>query len=331
MGLSAITIGGIVAGIGAAAGGAISAGVSARNTRKTNELNYQIFQEQQQFNQQQTDPAYIRQRQEEAGYNAALLANGNALGQAASSGNAPQMQTADLSGFGSGLQQAVNTYMAYKQTESDINLKNAQAEQVHIENQYRTQEAMARINKMIEETDSTSVKRQLDEILSRYQDRIYQSELQQTQEHINYIKEQTRGQITENLMNSVRLSYLPEIMRLDIANAASDIAIKKQTMRLNEQQLKNMISENARIIAQTHLYNEQQNTQEQLTSSATTAANVAKRTEDYNVTIIEAEMWNAINNAGPDSMLKMLYPGPDFTRSGDIPKSPSGYYLKPMY
>lgn len=330
MGLSAIAIGGLVAGIGAAAGGAITAGVSARNTRKTNELNYQIWQEQQQFNQQQTDPAYIRQRQEAAGYNAALLANGNSLGQAASSGNAPQMQTADLSGFGSGLQQAVNTYMAYKQTESDTSLKNAQAQQVQIENQYRTQEAMARINKMIEDTNSTRVKRQLDEILSRYQDKIYQSELQQTQEHINYIKEQTRGQVTENLMNSIRLRNLPEIMRLDIANAASDIAIKKQTMRLNEQQLKNMIAERARIIAQTDLYNEQKNTQEQLTSSAATAANVAERTENFSVSIIEAEMWNAINNAGPDTWLKMLYPGPDFTRSGDVRRSPSGYYLKPM-
>ena len=312
MGLSAIAIGGIVAGIGAAAGGAITAGVSARNTRKTNELNYQIWQEQQQFNHQQTDPAYIRERQEAAGYNAALLANGNTLGQAASSGNAPQMQTADLSGFGNGLQQAVNTYMAYKQTESDANLKNAQAEQVHIENQYRTQEAMARINKMIEDTNSTRVKRQLDEILARYQDRIYQSELQQTQEHINYIKEQTRGQVTENLMNSVRLRNLPEMMRLDIANMASDIAIKAQTQRLNDQQLKNMIAEAARTVAQTELYQEQTNTQQQVTRSASVGALQAEQTMDYNVRTIEAEMWRAINNTGSDNLSKFL------TRKWDV-------------
>lgn len=330
MGLSAIAVAGIIAGAGAAAGGAITGGVSARNTRKTNELNYQIWKEQQQFNQQQTDPAYIRERQEAAGYNAALLANGNTLGQAASSGNAPQMQTADLSGFGNGIQQAVSMYMAYKQSESDVGLKNAQAEQVHIENQYRTQEAMARINKMIEDTSNTRVKRRLDEILSRYQDRIYQSELQQTQEHINYIKEQTRGQITENLMNSVRLRNLPEMMRLDIANMASDIAIKAQTQRLNEQQLKNMVADAARTVAQTKLYNEQTNTQVELTRSAGTAASVASRTEDYNVSIIEAEMWNAINNSGPNNWIQMLYPGPDYTRRGDVRKSPSGYYLKPV-
>lgn len=304
MGLSAIAIGGIVAGIGAAAGGAITAGVSARNTRKTNELNYQMWQEQQQFNQQQTDPAYIRERQESAGYNAALLANGNTLGQAASSGNAPQMQTADLSGFGSGIQQAVNTYMAYKQTESDTNLKNAQAEQVHIENQYRTQEAMARINKMIEDTNSTRVKRQLDEILARYQDRIYHSELQQTQEHINYIKEQTRGQVTENLMNSVRLRNLPEMMRLDIANMASDIAIKAQTQRLNEQQLKNMIAEAARTVAQTELYQEQTNTQQQVTGSARAQSAVDNSTIGARIETIKAEMWRAINNTESDNALQ---------------------------
>ena len=306
MGLSALAIGGIVAGIGAAAGGAVTAGVSARNTRKTNELNYQIWQEQQQFNQQQTDPAYIRERQEAAGYNAALLANGNTLGQAASSGSAPQMQTADLSGFGSGLQQAVNTYMAYKQTESDTNLKNAQAEQVHIENQYRTQEAMARINKMIEETNSTRVKRQLDEILSRYQDRIYQSELQQTQEHINYIKEQTRGQVTENLMNSVKLRNLPELMRLDIANMASDIAIKAQTQRLNEQQIKNMIADAARTVAQTELYQEQTNTQHQITGSARAQSAVDNSTIGARIETIKAEMWRAINNSESENPVQLF-------------------------
>ena len=306
MGLSAIAIGGIVAGIGAAAGGAVTAGVSARNTRKTNELNYKIWQEQQQFNQQQTDPAYIRERQEAAGYNAALLANGNALGQAASSGNAPQMQTADLSGFGSGLQQAVNTYMAYKQTESDTRLKNAEAEQVHIENQYRTQEAMARINKMIEDTNSTRLKRQLDEILSRYQDRIYQSELQQTQEHINYIKEQTRGQVTENLMNSVKLRNLPELMRLDIANMASDIAIKAQTQRLNEQQIKNMIAEAAKTVAQTELYKEQTNTQQQLTGSARAQSTVDNSTIGLRIETIRSEMWRAINNSESDNALQLF-------------------------
>ena len=306
MGLSALAIGGIVAGIGAAAGGAVTAGVSARNTRKTNELNYQIWQEQQQFNQQQTDPAYIRERQEAAGYNAALLANGNTLGQAASSGSAPQMQTADLSGFGSGLQQAVNTYMAYKQTESDTNLKNAQAEQVHIENQYRTQEAMARINKMIEDTNSTRVKRQLDEILSRYQDRIYQSELQQTQEHINYIKEQTRGQVTENLMNSVRLRNLPELMRLDIANMASDIAIKAQTQRLNEQQIKNMIADAARTVAQTELYQEQTNTQHQITGSARAQSAVDNSTIGARIETIKAEMWRAINNSESENPVQLF-------------------------
>lgn len=306
MGLSAIAIGGIVAGIGAAAGGAITAGVSARNTRKTNDLNYQIWQEQQQFNQQQTDPAYIRERQEAAGYNAALLANGNTLGQAASSGNAPQMQTADLSGFGNGLQQALNTYIAYKQTESDTNLKNAQAEQVHIENQYRTQEAMARINKMIEDTNSIRVKRQLDEILSRYQDRIYQSELQQTQEHINYIKEQTRGQVTENLMNSVRLRNLPELMRLDIANMASDIAIKAQTQRLNEQQIKNMIADAARTVAQTELYKEQTNTQQQITGSARAQSTVDNSTIGARIETIKAEMWRAIHNTESDNPVQLL-------------------------
>lgn len=295
MGLSAIAIGGIVAGIGAAAGGAITAGVSARNTRKTNELNYKIWQEQQDFNQQQTDPAYIRERQEAAGYNAALLANGNTLGQAASSGNAPQMQTADLSGFGSGLQQAVNTYMAYKQTESDTNLKNAQAEQVHIENQYRTQEAMARINKMIEETNSTRVKRQLDEILSRYQDRIYQSELQQTQEHINYIKEQTRGQVIENLMSSVKLRYLPEIMRLDVANAAANLAVQIQVERLTAKQVDAKAQEIAESVARTDLYREQTNTQEQVTRSTTAQADVASRTVDDEVRLLKEEIIKTIS------------------------------------
>ena len=298
-------IGGAIAAAGSIVGAGISTGGSVASTNSANRQSYKMFREQLDYNTQQTDPAYIRQRLENAGYNASLLA-GNTLGSTSSAPAAPQVQRPDYSAVATGIQNAVNAYMQYKANEANISKQNAETEQIHIDNQTRAAQNLAEINQIYESTHSTRARRQLDEIAARFQDRIYQSELQLNAEHINQIKEQTRGQAMENVMSSVRLKSFPELVRLEVANSAADLAIKRQTQRLNEKQMDKLVAETANVIARTYFTQEQTRTQEQLTGSARAASKVDNESIGERIETIKAEMYRAINNSGVNSPYQIL-------------------------
>lgn len=291
-------IGGIVAAAGTVAGSAISSGVSVKNANSANSLNALIQQKMLDYNTRATDPGYIRQRQEAAGYNAALLASPNSLGQAASAPNPAPAQIPDssaLNGVGAGIAQAVNLAIQAKRASAQNKYDAARTQQLYIEQQYQATEAMARINNILENTNSQRARRQLDEILQRFQDRIYENQLQMSNVQIEQIKEQTRGQVMENVMTSVRLRSYPEMIRLDIANSAANLAVQKQVERLTAKQVDAKAQEIAESIARTGLYQEQMNTQQQVTRSARAQADVASRTVDYNVRLIKEEIIKTIS------------------------------------
>lgn len=300
-------IGGIVAGAGAMAGSAISSGVSVRNANRANSLNAAMQQKMLDYNTRATDPSYIRQRQEAAGYNAALLASPNSLGQAASAPNPAPAQMPDtsaLNGIGSGIAQAVNLAIQAKRASAQNKYDDARTQQVYIEQQYQATEAMARINNIIEDTHSKRARRQLDEILQRFQERIYENQLQMSNAQIQQIKEQTRGQVMENVMSSVRMRAFPEMIRLDIANSAANLAVQKQVERLTAKQVEAKAQEIAESIARTGLYQEQMNTQKHVTGSARAQSAVDNSTIGARIEIIKAEMLRAINNTESDNVVQ---------------------------
>lgn len=295
-----------IVGVVGAAASTTAAVVTSKNANKANRTN---TQSQQEFITKMTDPSYIRERQTAAGYNAQLLASPNSLGQVGSSPTYQPTQIPDMSGISQGIQSAMNFFLNYKQADADAKLKSQQAEQVHIENQYKMQQGLAEISKTLEDTKDVRTRRQLNEILQRYQEKIYQSDLQMTAEQINQIKEQTKGQVMENVMSSIRLKNLPEMMRLDIANSAADLAIRKQTERLTAKQVEHEAYKIAQTIAQTNLYDEQLNTQQQVTKQATAQASVSDATRGYQIETIKAAMIHAINNTESDNLFQAIPKG----------------------
>lgn len=295
-----------------------TATVSAINTKKTNAANRRLQEQMNQYNQEQTDPAYIRQRQEDAGYNAQLLANPNVLGQSATQSSYIPHQPLDTGSIGSSLSQALNTAVSISQVMAENKVKRAQAEQIHIENQYRLADGLSRIRKTLEDVQDVKTRRQLNEILMRYQDRIYQNDLQMSAEQINQIKEQTKGQVMQNVMTSIQMRNFPEIMRLDIANQAAELAVRKQVERLTNKQVQHEIQKIAETIARTELYQEQTVTQQNQSSITASAAEVDRRTIEERVNIIRQEMWRAISNSGSDSPLQWI-------QSHGAPRRPISY------
>ena len=309
-------IGGLVAAAGSVAGAAISSNASSRNTTSANNYNWAMQQQMLRYNTRATDPSYIRQRQEAAGYNAALMASPSSIGQAASAPTPAPAQIPDTSALGSigtGIATAVNVAIDAKRASAQNSLDNAKMQQVYIENQYRATEAIARINNVLENTHSQRTRRQLDEITQRFQERIYQNNLQMSSAQIQQIKEQTKGQVMENVMSSVRMRVFPEIMRLDIANSAANLAVQRQVERLTAKQVESEAQKIAESIARSGLYNEQAYTQGRQTQLLGEQYEAAKRsnrigaaTEREAVELIKTELIRAVNNSGPNNPMQMF-------------------------
>lgn len=309
-------IGGALAAVGSIAGAGISAGASSSNASRANRYNWAMQQQMLRYNTRATDPSYIRQRQEAAGYNAALLASPNSLGQAASAPNPAPAQVPDTSALGSigtGIANAVNLAIDANRAFAQNSFDNAKTQQVYIENEYRATEAIARINNVLEDTHSKRTRRQLDEITKRFQERLLQNSLQMSSAQIQQIKEQTKGQVMENVMSSVRLRAFPEIIRLDIANSAANLAVQKQVERLTSKQIESEAQKIAESIARTGLYNEQAYTQGRQTQLLGEQYEAAKRsnrigdaTEREQIDLIKTELIEAVNNSGPDNVWQQL-------------------------
>lgn len=288
--------------------------------KKTNEANRRLQEEMNQYNKEQTDPAYIRERQEAAGYNSQLLANPNTLGQVATQNSYIPHQPADAATISSGFVQALSSAVGISQAIQENKMKAAQTQQINIENEFKMQQGLAQIQQMLASARDSRSKAALNEIMSRYQDKILNNQVQMSAEQINLIKEQAKSQVMENVMTDVRMKSFPDAMRLEIANAAAQLAVQRSVERLNKQQLEHEIHKMAETIARTSLYQEQLNTQVQTTSSAQSQAEVSRRTIEEQVSIIRNSMWKAIMNSGSDSpfqYIQSLGRGSDFPVSTD--------------
>lgn len=312
--------GAIVAAAAAAVSAAATTTTAIVTNKRTNEANRRLQQEMNQYNTEQTDPAYIRERQEAAGYNSQLLANPNTLGQVAVQNSYVPHQPADAATLSSGFVQALSSAVNISQAIQENKLKSAQTQQINIENDYKMQQGLAQIQQMLANARDSRAKAALNEIMARYQDKILHNQVQMSAEQINYIKEQTKTQVMENIMTDVRVRSFPEAMRLDIANAAAQLAVQRSVERLNKKQLEHEIQKMAETIARTGLYQgqmsetsartsllqEQARTQQAMTSKTSSEAEVSRRTITEQVHTIRAAMWRAILNSGSDNPLQVL-------------------------
>lgn len=297
--------GAIVGAIVAAVGAAATTTATVVTNKKAREENRRLQAEMNEYNTQQTDPAYIRQRQEDAGYNAQLLANPSSLGQVGTQNSFAPAQVPQMPDYGQNLSSMIGLATQYMQSESEKKLKDAQTEQIHIENKYRAAQAVANLRKTLEETNDVVVKRQLNQILSRYQEQMYQADLNLSAEQINNMRENTKGQVIENMMSSVNLKFLPTMLRLDVANSAAELAIRKQTEKLSQKQVEHEAYKIAETIARTQTQDQQT---ELTTRQAQAVGQQVRMTEDtYSEQIrrIQAEVLRAVNNVGSDNPLQL--------------------------
>lgn len=270
-----------------------------------------------------------RERLEAAGLNPYLMMNGGSAGTAqamsgsagaAPSGAAPSAQgvtpptatpySADYSGITAGLGRAIDVLSSMP----DRKVKEAQADNLRIEGKYIAGKAMAQILQMKTEAKTKEARLALDKLIADFDNNLKVSNMAVNEQNIAESKARTQLAVTENLMRQKQLEWLPMHQKIELAQAAADISLKRSTGNLNNVKAQHEIKKIAETVARTN--------------NMTQQFNFDSKTFDMRVSSIEASMWRAINNAGPDSPFKAFYPGYG-SRKGVVGSSRDGKTYTP--
>lgn len=270
-----------------------------------------------------------RERLEAAGLNPYLMMNGGSAGTAqtmsgsagaAPSGAAPSGQgvtpptatpySADYSGITAGLGRAIDVLSSMP----DRKVKEAQADNLRIEGKYIAGKAMAQILQMKTEAKTKEARLALDKLIADFDNNLKVSNMAVNEQNIAESKARTQLTVTENLMRQKQLEWLPMHQKIELAQAAADIALKRSMGNLNNVKAQHEIKKIAETVARTN--------------NMTQQFNFDSKTFDMRVSSVEASMWHAINNAGPDSPFKALYPGYG-SRKGVVGSSRDGKTYTP--
>lgn len=227
-----------------------------RMLQKQMDYNTQMYQTQLNDALKYSDPSFIRGRLQSAGYNPALVGTGN-LGSAVSTPSAQGINpprateySQDFSGVGNAIARAVEQFQMIQNSETQRSKTNAEADQIKIENKYRTSMLIADLNKKLEETRDIKTKRMYQETLNMFVKDQQLADLSFRSAQTKQIEEQIKGQVLQNAMTSQELSFLPEAQRMQLSLGAADIALKYAQKQLTSKQAEHEVEKLAQTIVQ---------------------------------------------------------------------------------
>lgn len=207
-----------------------------------------------------------RERLEAAGLNPYMMMNGGSAGVAQSmsgsagaapSGGAPSGQgvtpptatpySADYSGITAGLGRAIDVLSSMP----DRKVKEAQADNLRIEGKYIAGKAMAQILQMKTEAKTKEARLALDRLIADFDNNLKVSNMAVNEQNIAESKARTQLAVTENLFRQKQLDFLPQQQKLELAQAAADIAFKRSAGYLNNVKAQHEIKKIAETLART--------------------------------------------------------------------------------
>lgn len=271
MGVLSAIIGAVGSLFGAGANTASTAATNKANkeiAQMNNEWNYRMFQEQQDYNREMwnaqneyNSAVNQRARLNEAGLNPYMMMDGGSAGTAGAANgvNPPSAQPVqvqapqiDLSTPASFLQQAIELHSVQGQRDADATLKQRQAEQIGIENQYKAAELVAELARKSEETNSFKLRNSYQNIINRLQLDTYSSDVaikQRTADNIKTLNELNRAEIALKSINTVAMQK--QINWID-KEAAARIASLLASANLSNEQAKQAIQNTLESSARTN-------------------------------------------------------------------------------
>ena len=262
-----------------------------------------------------------RERLEAAGLNPYLMMNGGSAGTAqamsgsagaAPSGAAPSAQgvtpptatpySADYSGITAGLGRAIDVLSSMP----DRKVKEAQADNLRIEGKYIAGKAMAQILQMKTEAKTKEARLALDKLIADFDNNLKVSNMAVNEQNIAESKARTQLSVTENLMRQKQLDFLPQQQKIELAQAAADIAFKRSAGYLNNVKVQHEIKKIAETMARTS--ETTQRTENLKTENMIQGDNYRFNSQTYGkrVRIIEETLEEITRRSRPSNWFQMM-------------------------
>lgn len=289
---------------------------------------WKLVENQQQFqtdmwnkNNEYNSASAQRERLEAAGLNPYMMMNGGSAGTAqtmsgssgaAPSGGAPSGQgvtpptatsySADYSGITAGLGRAIDVLSSMP----DRKVKEAQADNLRIEGKYIAGKAMAQILQMKTEAKTKEARLALDKLIADFDNNLKVSNMAVNEQNIAESKARTQLAVTENLMRQKQLDFLPQQQKIELAQAAADIAFKRSAGYLNNVKAQHEIKKIAETMARTSEVT--QRTQNLKTVNMIQGDNYRFNSQTYGtrVRIIEETLEEITRRSRPSNWFQMM-------------------------
>ena len=300
---------------------AIASDANAFNEKmldKQLQYNQEMYERQLQDNLKYSDPSYIRDRLQMAGYNPALVGTGN-VGTAVSSPqaqgiNPPRAQTyqADYSGMGTAVSNAMQVYNSTKSTSAEVDNKNAETQGVIIDNATRAQRNFAALIETLRRVKGMKFENRIKQAVSNQIDvqLALQRSFMSAQER--EVRERTNEQIMKNAMTSIDLKNYPEVVRLQIGTSAQQLYNMKLQGKLTDEQIKKtaaeIVTENERafnLTADTMNKQRQGSILASQDQSARIQAQYDADTYKARVDMVTVELRRLIRNSGSSNLFNL--------------------------
>lgn len=262
-----------------------------------------------------------RERLEAAGLNPYMMMNGGSAGTAqamsgsagaAPSGGAPSGQgvtpptatpySADYSGITAGLGRAIDVLSSMP----DRKVKEAQADNLRIEGKYIAGKAMAQILQMKTEAKTKEARLALDRLIADFDNNLKVSNMAVNEQNIAESKARTQLAVTENLFRQKQLDFLPQQQKIELAQAAADIAFKRSAGYLNNVKAQHEIKKIAETVARTSEVT--QRTENLKTENMIQGDNYRFNSQTYGtrVRIIEETLEEITRRSRPSNWFQMM-------------------------
>lgn len=262
-----------------------------------------------------------RERLEAAGLNPYMMMNGGSAGTAqtmsgsagtAPSGGAPSGQgvtpptatpySADYSGITAGLGRAIDVLSSIP----DRKVKEAQADNLRIEGKYIAGKAMAQILQMKTEAKTKEARLAMDKLVNDVRKHLMSSQIAVNDQNIAESKARTQIAVTENLMRQKQLDFLPQQQKIELAQAAADIAFKRSAGYLNNVKAQHEIKKIAETMARTSEVT--QRTENLKTENMIQGDNYRFNSQTYGtrVRIIEETLEEITRRSRPSNWFQMM-------------------------
>lgn len=262
-----------------------------------------------------------RERLEAAGLNPYMMMNGGSAGTAqamsgsagaAPSGGAPSGQgvtpptatsySADYSGITAGLGRAIDVLSSMP----DRKVKEAQADNLRIEGKYIAGKAMAQILQMKTEAKTKEARLALDRLIADFDNNLKVSNMAVNEQNIAESKARTQLAVTENLFRQKQLDFLPQQQKIELAQAAADIAFKRSAGYLNNVKAQHEIKKIAETVARTS--ETTQRTENLKTENMIQGDNYRLNSQTYGtrVRIIEETLEEITRRSRPSNWFQMM-------------------------